>query len=168
VGLLYLLGRISGISEWLEPEQLRARVQAAGPWGPVAFMALFVGAVIFQIPAIPFVLAAPALFPWSEAWLWCMLAGNLSVSANFALIRKLGGQPLSETERPWLRNMLKSIDRRPVRTVALVRMATIMLPPVTSALALTGLSARNHFVGSLIGLPLPISLLVGAASWLVS
>ena len=164
---LYLLGRFTGLSQWLSVEQVRQRVESAGAWGPASFIAVFVTGVIVQIPAVPLVLASPALFDPFEAWLWCLLAGNIAVLANFALVRHLGGQALAQSESAWLRKLLASIDRHPVRTVAMVRTIAVMLPPVTSALALTGLRPRDHFVGSLIGLPLPVALLVGAGALLM-
>jgi hypothetical protein len=39
-----------------------------------------------------------------------------------------------------------------------------MFPPVTSALALTSLRARDHFLGSALGMLLPVTALVLAAS----
>ena len=37
---------------------------------------------------------------------------------------------------------------RPIRTIALLRVVTIMFPPVTGALALTQVSAKDHAIGS--------------------
>jgi uncharacterized membrane protein YdjX (TVP38/TMEM64 family) len=55
-----------------------------------------------------------------------------------------------------------------VQTVLLLRIVTVMFPPVTSALALTKLRARDHFIGSLLGMTLPITALVLATRFLVS
>jgi uncharacterized membrane protein YdjX (TVP38/TMEM64 family) len=166
---LTLLTFIPLIAPWLGLDSrysvgaFRELVGQAGSWGWLAFVVLFVVTVVIQIPAFAFVLAAPSLFELPQAWLLCLVASYLAVLVNFALVRKLGGQPLAELERPFLRRIFAQLQAHPVRTVALLRLITIMFPPVTSALALTRLRARDHALGSLLGIPLPISGLLLAA-----
>ena len=164
---VYVLARLLGLEEFFHAERVREVVADAGPWGPAAFLALFVGAVVAQVPGVVFVLIAPALFPWTQAWLLCWVASNLAVLANFELVRRVGGQPLVESEHPWLRKLFAGLESRPIRTVALLRVITIMFPPVTGALALTQVSTRDHAIGSALGMALPITLLVAAAGWLI-
>jgi uncharacterized membrane protein YdjX (TVP38/TMEM64 family) len=161
----YLAGRMLGLESYFHADHVREMVATAGPLGPLAFVALFVGAVVAQVPGVVFVVAAPALFSWPVAWLLCWLASNLAVITNFELVRRLGGQPLAESERPWLQKLFAGLDRHPVRTIALLRTITIMFPPVTGALALTQVSARDHALGSALGMLLPISIILSLASW---
>lgn len=162
---LPIAARLFGVTEELSAARLRALVAAAGPLGPLAFFTLFVGAVVGQVPGIAFVLAAPALFHLPLAWLLCFGASNLAVMINFALVRRFGGQPLAELDRPRLRRLFDHLDAHPIRTVLLLRTITVMFPPVTSALALTRVSARDHAIGSFLGMLLPVTaLLLGAAA----
>ncbi len=154
---LYLLGRALGLTAYLEPARLRATMADAGAWGAGLFVAIFVASVVAQIPAFMFVVFAPALFPRWQAWLLCVFASNVAVVLNFELVRRIGGQPLAEIEKPWLRRLFASLDSRPIRSVALLRVITIMFPPITSALALTQLGAREHAIGSFVGMLLPIT-----------
>ena len=147
--------------------QLRELMGRAGPLGPLAFVAVFVGAVIGQIPGFAFVIAAPALFHLPEAWALCFLASNMAVIINFALVRKFGGQPLGQLTRPTLRRLFSELDEHPIRTVALLRTLTVMFPPVTGALALTQVRARDHAIGSAIGMLLPVTALLLASAALV-
>lgn len=157
---LYALGRAYGLEQYLDGARLREAVGRAGALGPLLFVAIFVAAVVAQVPGVPFVLIAPALFPWPKAWLLCVLASNLAVMLNFELVRRIGGQPLAKIERPVLRRIFASLDAQPVRSVALLRTLTIMFPPVTSALALTRLSTRDHALGSALGMLAPITALL--------
>ncbi len=166
--LMYALGKWLGFDQYLQVARLRQAVAEAGSLGPPLFVGIFVAAVVAQVPGIPFVLAAPALFPWPEAWLLCMLASNVAVIINFELVRRIGGKPLAEIEQPSLRRILSSLDARPVRAVALLRSLTIMFPPATNALALTGLSARDHALGSALGMLVPVTLLLLCGVWLTS
>jgi uncharacterized membrane protein YdjX (TVP38/TMEM64 family) len=165
--VVYVLARLLGLDEFFDAERVREVVADAGAFGPLAFLALFVGAVVAQVPGVVFVLVAPALFPWTEAWLLCWAASNLAVVANFELVRRVGGQPLVESEHPWLRKLFAGLEARPIRTIALLRVVTIMFPPVTGALALTQVSARDHAIGSALGMALPITLILAAAGWFI-
>lgn len=166
--LVPVFAPVLGLDSRYSVEQLRNVVAHAGAWGWLAFVVLFVGAVVVQIPGFAFVLAAPTLFRLPEALLLCLVASNLAVVLNFAVVRKFGGQPLSQLgARPRLRSLFAHLDQHPVRTVALLRMLTVMFPPVTSALALTGLRARDHAIGSLLGMTLPITGMLLASGALV-
>jgi uncharacterized membrane protein YdjX (TVP38/TMEM64 family) len=156
------------LEAYLDATQLRALVARAGPWGPVVFVLVFVGAVVGQIPGLVFVGAAPALFHWPEAWLLCFIASNLAVVLNFELVRRIGGQPLAGIQRPWLRKLFDALDAHPIRTVAVLRIVTVMFPPVTGALALTQISARQHAIGSAIGMLLPVTAILLAATFFLS
>jgi uncharacterized membrane protein YdjX (TVP38/TMEM64 family) len=164
----YAAVKVLHLEAYLNAERLRALVAEAGPWGPLVFVAVFVGAVVAQIPGFFFVAAAPALFHWSMAWILCLFASNLAVILNFELVRRVGGQPLADIQKPWLKKLFDTLDSHPIRTVAMLRVVTVMFPPVTGALALTRISAREHALGSLVGMLLPVSAILLAAALLLT
>jgi len=168
IALLYALGKWLGFDQYVHAARLQKAVADAGNLGPALFVAIFIAAVVAQVPGIPFVLAAPLLFPWPKAWLLCTLASNVAVIVNFELVRRIGGRPLAEIQHPWLKGIMSSLDARPVRAVALLRTLTIMFPPVTGALALTRLRARDHALGSALGMLIPVTLLLLFGAWLTS
>lgn len=161
---LYAGGRALGIDHYLHADNLRTAVAAAGPLGPLLFFAIFIGAVLAQIPGIPFVIIAPALFHWPMAVFLSFLASNVAVLLNFEIVRRIGGNALAEVKNPWLRRILNSLDAHPIRAVFLLRLTTIMFPPVTGALALTNVSRQDHALGSALGMisPIVFLLMVGA------
>lgn len=163
-----LVVRSAGVSAWFDRARVVEMIASAGPFAPLSFVLLFVGAVAVQVPGLLFVALAPTLFSLEEAWLLSMLASNLAVVLNFELVRRLGGQPLSEIENKELRKLFDRLEEQPLRTVILLRIITVMFPPVTSALALTKLRARDHFVGSALGMLLPITALLFAVRFLVA
>jgi len=171
LGLLagaFVITKSLGLEHYFETAQLRQLVSHAGAFGPLAFVMVFVAAVVSQVPGLVFVFAAPALFQLPEAWLLCFVASNLAVIVNFALVRRLGGQPLGSIQQPWLRKLFGALDDHPIRTVAILRTITVMFPPVTGALALTRISAREHAVGSAIGMVPPLTAILVAAGRLLS
>jgi len=166
--VLTVLARVSGLSSWLDQSHIHDLVDRAGAWGPLAFVALFVGAVVGQVPGLLFVFVAPALFRLPEAFALCYLASNVAVTLNFELVRKLGGQPLARIQNARLQRLFDRLDEHPVRTVALLRTITVMFPPVTSALALTPLRSRDHAIGSALGMLLPIAGILVATRFLIA
>lgn len=166
--VITLVLRSTSFAAFFDRGHVEEMVARAGPWGPLAFVVLFVAGVAVQVPGLLFVAIAPALFELDQAWLLSMLASNLAVVLNFELVRRLSGQPLAEIESKELRKLFDRLDERPVQTVLLLRVVTVMFPPVTTALALTKLRGRDHFIGSLLGMLLPITALIFAARFLVS
>ena len=164
---LYVAGRVLGLETFFHADRIRELVGQAGAFGPLAFMALFVAAVVAQVPGIVFVIAAPALFSFGTALGLCWLASILAVVANFELVRRMGGQPLAEAQRPWLQKLLSGLEANPVRTIALLRIITIMFPPVTGALALTSVSSRDHAIGSAVGMLPPIAMILVVAGYFI-
>ena len=165
--LIPLAARPLGLGDQLSTANLRAVIQRSGQWGELAFVTLFIAAMLGQVPGVPFVIAAPALFQLPEAFLLCFAASNLALIINFAVVRKFGGQDLVQVERPRLRQILAELDHHPIRTVAIIRTITVMFPPVTGVLALTRVRARDHAIGSALGLLLPLTVLLWVAASLI-
>jgi uncharacterized membrane protein YdjX (TVP38/TMEM64 family) len=165
---LYFGGRALGLDRYLHESSLREAVASAGPLGPLLFLAVFIGAVLAQIPGIPFVILAPALFHWPMAIFLSLLAANVAVIVNFEIVRRIGGNTLTEIKNPFLQRILDSLDTHPIRAVFLLRLITIMLPPITGALALTRVSRRDHAVGSALGMIVPLLALLAAGGMLVT
>jgi uncharacterized membrane protein YdjX (TVP38/TMEM64 family) len=190
---VYMAGRVLGLEQYLHAERIRELVAEAGAFGPLAFLALFVGAVVAQVPGVVFVVAAPALFHFPQALALCWLASILAVIANFELVRRVDGlvatpddsreasgrfrghlapstppgQLHNAGKRSWLAPLFAGLEAHPIRTVVLLRIITIMFPPVTGALALTQVSARDHAVGSALGMLPPITLILALTGWLI-
>ena len=167
LALIPVAARLLGFGDQLSPANLRALIQRSGQWGELAFVTLFVGAMLGQVPGVPFVIAAPALFQLPEAFLLCFAASNLALMINFAMLRKFGVRDLVQLKRPRLRQILTELDDHPIRTVALIRTITVMFPPVTGVLALTRVRARDHAIGSALGLLLPLTILLWIAATLL-
>jgi uncharacterized membrane protein YdjX (TVP38/TMEM64 family) len=162
-----LLARALGLTDALSAERARGYVQAAGSLGPVVFTAFFVVSTLAQIPGIPFILLAPALFPLPEAIAICLPASHVAVALNFELARRVGGSRQVTFTRPWLTRVFSHLDADPVRTVILLRAVTIMFPPVTTALALTHVSRRAHTLGTLLGMTPSVLALLLLAGFLL-
>lgn len=168
--LLFVVGYALDVPAYLTQERIEGMVEAAGPWGFFVFAALFAVGELAHVPGIAFIIVGSILWgPWAGAAI-SYASALVSVSVAFAIVRRVGGQPLAAMERPWLRLAMLRLETRPVTTVAVLRLVFFMLPALNYVLALTPVRFRDFLIGSAIGL-VPGVLLVssgvsGLASWL--
>lgn len=97
------------VRQYLSPEgveSLKVWITGLGPWGPLAFIALYVFTTVFCIPASVMTLAAGALFGVWLGTLYVVIASNLGANAAFFIARYLG----QETASKFLRGRLQRLD----------------------------------------------------------
>lgn len=161
IGALVALGHATGVAEELRSVgHVRAWVLDAGPWGLLLFMGLFVAGAVVHAPGTLFLVAAMVIYPVWPGVLVAFLGAVLSVTVSFMVIRLVGGQPLGQVRRPWLRRILRHLDDRPIRTVFLLRIALWLHPAVSSLLAMSSVRFRDYVIGSTLGLALPVAMFV--------
>lgn len=163
---LYVVGRATGLVGAVDPQTVRRWVQDAGPWGIVVFLGAFIAGSFVQVPGLVFVAAAIYLYGRGPGVALGLAGALLAMTVTFVVVRAVGGQPLGTAQRPFVRRTLQWIDTRPVLTVAALRLVFWLAPPVTYALALTGVRLRHYVLGSLLGLALPLAGFALAFDWL--
>lgn len=159
LGLL-AFAKLSGVTESLTLERVQELTESAGALGWLAFVVIFCLGELVHIPGMVFVGAGVA--GWG-CWLGGLLsyaAGLASVVFTFAIVRGIGGQPLGEIQRPWVRKTLARLDTHPIATIAILRTVLQMSPPLNYALALSKVRFRDYLLGSALGLIVPIGLAV--------
>lgn len=163
---------LSGLGEHLTQERIQRVMSELGVLGFVAFVALFTLGELVHVPGVVFVLAAVVAYgPWLGFGAG-LLGAIISLSIAFWVVRLIGGQPLAEVQRPFVRRMLARLDRHPVRTIAILRVLFQMLPALNYALAMSKVRYRDYLLGSVLGLvPVIGALALGldaAIAWLFS
>ncbi len=166
------IGYRAGWREHFQAEALRQTVEEAGGWGFVIFVVAFLVGQVLYVPGMVFV--GVAVFAWGP-FAGAALGygcGLLGVNTHFALLRWIGGSPLA-ADAPgkrwkWMQRILDDLERHPIRSVAILRLLAFMSPPLNTGLALTGLGARDHLIGSALGLVLPVALAAGVFNWLLA
>lgn len=152
------LARATGAHESLSVEGIRAQVASAGAWGPIGFVALFVVGELLHVPGMVFFGAALLLWGPVRGGALGSVGALLSLATSFVVVRAIGGTPLGDVRSGWMRRVFDRLERRPIATVALLRAVLILNPPVTYALALSGIRFRDYFVGSALGLSLSLTI----------
>ena len=154
-----VVAKLTGLEAYLDRETVRAMMSEAGVWGFVVFLGVFAVGELLHIPGFVFVGAATVTYGQPLASLAAYSGALVSITVSFFVIRGIGGQSLAEIERPFIRRMLSRLDARPIRTVALLRCFLWVAPALNYALAMSRLRFREYFLGSALGLLLPMPLM---------
>jgi uncharacterized membrane protein YdjX (TVP38/TMEM64 family) len=142
----------------LSTARIRDLVQHAGAAGVGLFIVAFAVGELLHVPGMVFVAAAVLAWGRVAGGAVSYVAALVSVSFGFWVVRAIGGQPLETIKQPRVRALLARLDRRPILTVALLRLLLWLAPVVNYALALSSVRYRDFAIGSAIGLVIPVAL----------
>ena len=140
--------KATGLDEHISVEVVRDWMQSMGVW-------VFVSA---------------ASIAYGQAWgVPAAYFGSLvSVGISFLVVRGIGGQPLGDVRKPWMKKILARLTDRPVTTVALLRLVLFLTPALNYALAMSSIRFRDYMIGSALGLLLPIPVMVLFIDWIAT
>lgn len=158
LGLLLAIVQLSGLREHFNLAFLQRLLMEHRVSGLLLFILLFALGNLIQIPGMIFLAAAVLAFGKVWGGLATYLAASLSCLVTFGVIRWMGGDALHQLNNRLARRILGYLDTHPLRSVVLLRMLFQTAPPLNYALALSGVQLRHYLLGTLLGLPLPISL----------
>ncbi len=150
--------KLAGVD--IRPETVTELVRSSGGWGIAVFMVLVVVSNLAQVPAWVLVLGAGVVWDPIPCWVTSYVACLLSAAITYEVFLRAGGEGLKQVDKPWIKRILDGIHARPVRGVALLRALFMIAPPVTVALALSGLRRRDHMLGTALGVLVPLTGIV--------
>lgn len=156
---LFVVGKVTGWTDSFDVGRIRALVGRAGPFGYLFFFVIFAAGELIHVPGGLFVVAAVLAFGRTAGFVAGLVGGMVSVSTTFFVIRWVGGRALGSVRHPLMRRLLSHLDERPIVTIFLLRVVFWLAPPLNYALALSNVRFREYFVGSLLGLVVPIALI---------
>jgi uncharacterized membrane protein YdjX (TVP38/TMEM64 family) len=165
---LFAIGHVTGLTEHLSRDNLRALMEHLGVWGLGLFLVLFAVGELVHVPGIVFVLAALLAYGRVGGAVAGYLGALASVTFSFVFVRRVGGQALAHVKRAWLAKILERLERHPIPTIAALRMVLFLLPAVNYGLAMTRVRLRDYVAGSAIGLVPPILVIAVAFEWALS
>jgi uncharacterized membrane protein YdjX (TVP38/TMEM64 family) len=130
---------------------LVARVDALGPWGPVAFVAIYAVAVVALIPASILTLAAGALFGLTRGTAFTLLGATLGSAGAFLVSRYIARKAVERRVAGDAR--FEAIDRaigeRGFLIVFLLRLSPVFpFSLLNYALGLTRVRLRDFLLAS--------------------
>ena len=156
LALLLAVFELSGLRNHFSLSYLHQILSDRPLQGFVVFILIFSLGNLVQIPGWIFLAAAVLSLGSTVGGLATYIAALISCSVTFFTIRLLGGNALRKLNTPIALRLLNHLDAHPIRNIAVLRILFQTVPPLNYALAMSGVRFRDYFLGTLLGLPLPI------------
>lgn len=162
---LWLTAWTTGVAARFTVDGIRSLLGGKGPLGALAFTALFAAGQLLRVPGPVFVATAVAVYGRNFGTLVALLGALVSVTVSFVVVRTFAGTVRTDVQL--VRRLLSKIDNRPVMTVALLRLTFQTAPLLNYALPMTTVRWRDHLLGSMLGLPVPVVLISWFLNWVL-
>ena len=148
---------------------LRAWLAARGPWAPVAYVALFLVALIVLVPSTPFVLGAGALFGFWQGLGLALFACMLGAAACFYLARFAGREAIAHRLGGGLARFDAELAESGFAAVLTIRLSNLFPFAFASyAFGLSRVRFRDYLAGTLLGVLPAVAVYVGFGASLVA
>lgn len=158
------------LGELLKPEQVVGQLRAAGPFGPLLFMALMaISVVISPLPDLPLVIAAGAAFGTILGTAYSVIGAEIGAILSFLIGRALGREVLTRILRTNVTFCERCSDRHLAIFVFLARLLPVFsFDLVSYGAGLTNMSLRTFALVTFVGMIPPTFALTYAGSQVVS
>jgi len=158
LGAMLAIFEFSGLRDHFTLAYLRQTILTHEVGGLLIFVAVFSLGNLVHIPG--WIFLASAVLALGAFWggVVTYIAAVISCGVTFFSIRFLGGDALREMKNKTAMRIFRQLDARPVASVALLRVFFQTVPALNYTLALSGIRFRHYMIGTLLGLPLPITL----------
>lgn len=156
---LYIVGVATGLDEYMTVENVRDVVAGSGWWGIAIFVGVYFVGNLIQIPSNVFNWAGVIAFGLEKAIPICYVVNTASIFFSFYLVRTVGGQPMKLIRNARVRKLFDKIDTRPKSVIFFLRTFMGGQPALTYALAMSPVKGRDHFIGTVLGMPIPVAVM---------
>ncbi len=131
-------------------------IESLGPWGPVAFILIYIAAVVLFIPASILTLGAGVVFGLGEGALWVLLAANIAADLTFLLGRHIARNWIAHKMEasPKFKAIDEAVARDGWKIVALIRLAPVFpFSPMSYGFGLTRVPFWSYALANLAMIP---------------
>ena len=94
-----------------------------------------------------------------------MIGAAIAVSVSFFVVRIIGGTPLANPKRHWVKNVVATLDSRPLTSIFLLRVAFATAPWLNYLLAMSKVNYRQYLLASVLGFTPQVALTILFADW---
>ena len=134
-------------------EAMRAEVDEAGAWGPVVFLALYLGLSLIPCPKALLTAAGGALFGLVPGAALALLAALVGAVISFGIGRLLGREAVDRLTRGRLAEIDDLLRDHGFTAVVIVRLVPLVpYIAINYAAGLTGIRLRDYVLGSALGM----------------
>jgi uncharacterized membrane protein YdjX (TVP38/TMEM64 family) len=156
--LLFVIFELSGLRGQFTLKYLQQVILDNKASGLLIFVLVFSLGNLVQIPGWVFLAAAVLTLGKTMGGVATYVAACVSCVVTFLAIRFLGGSALRQLDNKFARRLLEHFDVHPIRSILILRILFQTVPALNYTLALSGARFRDYFIGTLLGLPVPIAL----------
>jgi uncharacterized membrane protein YdjX (TVP38/TMEM64 family) len=140
---------------WIEvlkrPDELAEMVRAAGAFGIVAYLLVFVILATAGVPAVVFMVPAPLLWTWPVAVLVAIVGGMVSSALGFLMARYVLRDWARRRIPPRLRGPEPATEREAFKAIVVSRLILFIIPPTNWAFGLTSVRTRTYLIATFVG-----------------
>ena len=156
--VLWAVFRYSGLASHINAQFLQERFAQHKLVGLIIFTGLFAVGNLVHIPGWLFLVSA--MVALGQAWggLATYLAACVTCATTFGVVQLVGGQALRNMNGRISSQVFARLDARPVWNVFVLRLLFQTMPTMNYALALSGVRFSQYMLGTILGLPVPITL----------
>jgi uncharacterized membrane protein YdjX (TVP38/TMEM64 family) len=131
-------------------------IRDLGPWGPVAFILIYIAAVVLFIPASILTLGAGFVYGLGWGALWVLIAANLAANLTFLLGRHIARNWIAHKMEasPKFKAIDEAVARDGWKIVALIRLAPVFpFSPMSYGFGLTRVPFWSYAFANLAMIP---------------
>lgn len=155
---IVLIAQMSGVREVFNIESIRGYFDHHWFVSSLIFMALFTIGNFLQIPGWVFLVAAVLSLGQLKGGALTFVGAMTSCTVSFFVIEKFGKGALHSLKYKWIQSILAKLDSYPIRSIFLLRLVFQTAPALNYTLALSKVSFKNYFIGTVLSLPFPITV----------
>lgn len=142
----------TGLTEKIDVQAVRAFTDSAGIWGLLVFWVAFALGVLVHLPGMAFIGAASVAYGQALGMIVGYAGAMGAAMTSFVLVRAVGGQPLGDVKRPWMRRVLGRLETHPITTIALLRLFFFLASWLNYGCAMSSVRMRDYALGTTLGL----------------
>ncbi len=151
LSIIYLYNYFD-ISEKISQENLEIYLKKFGYWLPFAYLGIFIGAMLLNLPCSVFLITAGTIFGplWGTFWgiIGCVIASTLI----FLMARKIGYKKVKEKFGDKWATFDKRVEENGFLYITLIRAVPVFsFAMISYASAVTSIKSGDYFKGTYIG-----------------
>jgi uncharacterized membrane protein YdjX (TVP38/TMEM64 family) len=149
--VLAIVAAAIGLREQITADNIERTVRSLGPWGPVAFMAIYLVAPALFLPGVPLTIAAGVLFGpiWGTVYTICGATGGATIA--FLVARYLGRDWIERRTSGSVARIKAGVESEGWKFVAFTRLVPIFPFNVLNyAFGLTNIGLLPYVVASFV------------------
>ena len=151
VGVIILF-RLTPLKEIITPERIKSMIAGFGPWAPVFFIVSYATGVCLFLPALLFTTVGAVHFGPYWGFLYNEIGALLGAAIAFNFSRFLGRDFAAGLIGARLQKYDNNIARNGFATVLYLRLIFFPFTPLNFGMALTSISFKDFFLGTLFGI----------------